>query len=211
MKTVVRRMDALERGLARYYTGKLCRHGHDSERYTVNGHCVECQSAYAKTDAVKRRQIRYRKANKSKIAISYEAWYAQEENKTKKLGYMRDYNKTVANPRTRYRYKTDHVFAVATRARARLAKALQRFGYPKSGKTQELIGCSYEELVFHIEAQFVDGMGWHNRNEWHIDHIVPVASAKNEQELLALFHFSNLRPLWADENRRKGAKLEMAA
>lgn len=210
MKTI-RRIDAIELGLERYYTGKLCRHGHDSERYTANGRCIACQSAYAKTDEERRKRLEYRSANKKKAASNYADWYAQEENKLKKLSYMRDYNKTTANPRTRRRYETDHVFAVATRCRARLAKALQRFGYAKNGKTQDLIGCSYEDLVSHIESQFVDGMDWHNRNEWHIDHIIPVASAKTEEELLALFHFSNLQPLWADENRRKGARIEVVS
>jgi hypothetical protein len=203
----VRRIDAIELGLDRYYTGKLCRCGHDSERYTANGHCVTCQSDYAKTDKARRKQATRRMKSKGDSSKYYEAWYAIEDNKAKKLGYMREYNRAVANPRTRRRYKTDHVFAVATRCRARLAKALQRSGYAKNGKTQDLIGCSYEDLVSHIESQFVDGMGWHNRNEWHIDHIVPVASAKTEEELLALFHFSNLQPLWADENRKKGARL----
>lgn len=210
MKTI-RRVDALALGLDKYYTGRPCRHGHASERYAVNGHCVACQAERAKTDDERRRRLEYRAANKKRLAINYEAWYAQPQNRLKKLEYMRDYNKTVANPRTQRRYETDNVFAVATRCRARLAKALQRAGYAKNGKTQDLIGCSYKDLIAHIEAQFVDGMGWHNRNEWHLDHIIPVASAKTEDELLDLFHFSNLQPLWADDNRRKGARLEVVA
>lgn len=36
------RREAARRGEVRYYTGKLCQRGHDSERYTSNGMCVEC-------------------------------------------------------------------------------------------------------------------------------------------------------------------------
>jgi len=39
---IITRMSAAHSGLKRYYTGKLCKYGHDSERYVYNGHCVEC-------------------------------------------------------------------------------------------------------------------------------------------------------------------------
>jgi len=39
---IITRMDAAKAGLKRYYTGKLCKHGHKSERYVYNGHCVKC-------------------------------------------------------------------------------------------------------------------------------------------------------------------------
>jgi len=45
---------------------------------------------------------------------------------------------------------------------------------------------------------------WHS---WHIDHIVPLAFAENEQELLALNHYTNLRPLWSIENQNKAGML----
>jgi hypothetical protein len=201
----VRRVDAIAVGMQRYFTSKACKAGHFAERYTANGHCIACQAEYSATEQVRAKQEQYRSANKPKQAQRYAEWYA--ENKDKKLGYMRDYSKTVALPRVKQRYREDLVFAVATRARARLAKAIQRTGYAKNSKTHELIGCSYKELAAHLEAQFVDDMGWHNRADWHIDHIVPVASAKTEEELLNLFHFTNLQPLWADENRRKGARV----
>lgn len=201
----VRRIDAIAAGLQTYFTSKSCKRGHVAERYTANGHCTICQSEYAKTEKVKTTQAQYRQANKQRQAQLYVGWYA--ENRDKKLDYMREYNNAVAAPKRAAMYRGDHIFAVATRARARLAKAIQRLGYAKNGRTHELIGCSYIELAAHLEAQFVDGMGWHNRADWHIDHIVPVASAKTEEQLLALFHFTNLQPLWALDNRRKGARL----
>ena len=58
----------------------------------------------------------------------------------------------------------------------------------------------------HIERQFLRGMNWENRDKWHIDHIVPLATAKSEAEVLALNHFTNLRPIWSRDNLSKGAK-----
>lgn len=70
-----------------------------------------------------------------------------------------------------------------------------------------MLGCSWEQLRDYIENQFVDGMTWENRNLWHIDHIVPLSSAKTIEELEKLCHYTNLQPLWALDNMSKGAKL----
>ena len=71
-----------------------------------------------------------------------------------------------------------------------------------------MIGCLFDRLVLHIERQFLPGMSWENRSEWHIDHIVPLASASSLEEMERLNHFTNLRPLWASDNLSKGAKVE---
>jgi hypothetical protein len=48
-------------------------------------------------------------------------------------------------------------------------------------------------------------MSWENRAEWHIDHIVPLATAKCEEDVIKLNHFTNLRPLWAADNLKKNS------
>ena len=70
----------------------------------------------------------------------------------------------------------------------------------------KLVGCDWTTLKNHIESQFLKGMNWTNREHWHIDHIEPLASAGSEEALMQLCHFSNLRPMWADENLKKGSK-----
>ena len=78
----------------------------------------------------------------------------------------------------------------------------------KTGKTMELTGCSKEELYKHLESKFMEGMTWDNYGEWHIDHIIPCASFNLEdpEEQKKCFHLTNLQPLWALDNIRKGAK-----
>lgn len=39
---IISRVDAAKKGLSKFYTGKPCRKGHLSERYTINGVCCEC-------------------------------------------------------------------------------------------------------------------------------------------------------------------------
>lgn len=81
----------------------------------------------------------------------------------------------------------------------------------KHQSTFELLGCTLEELYAHIEAQFLPGMSWGNygHDTWHIDHIKPCASfdLTDPEQQRVCFHYTNLQPLWAIDNIRKGAKL----
>ena len=60
-----------------------------------------------------------------------------------------------------------------------------------------------------MESQFTDGMTWDNWGKygWHVDHKVPLSSAKTPDELIKLCHYTNLQPLWAKDNLSKGAKI----
>ena len=77
----------------------------------------------------------------------------------------------------------------------------------KNNKTFEVVGCTPEELKNHIESKFLVGMSWENQGDWHIDHIIPLSSAINEDEIIKLCHYTNLQPLWALDNMKKGSKL----
>jgi hypothetical protein len=77
----------------------------------------------------------------------------------------------------------------------------------KKNKTFEIIGCFPKELKEHLEKQFSNGMTWENRNEWHIDHIIPLSSANSEEEVYKLCHYTNLQPLWKEDNLKKSNKL----
>ena len=91
--------------------------------------------------------------------------------------------------------------------RSRTYSAFRNKGYKKNSKTQEMLGVDWEVCKAHIERQFTKGMNWDNRSEWHIDHIIPLASAKTEEELKKLCHYSNLQPLWELDNLSKSDKI----
>ena len=125
------------------------------------------------------------------------------ENKRRKLPHRK---KAIAKYYVDRR-KADALFALKGRIRTRLGHALRGAGYTKRSKTFDIVGCAAEELKARIESRFLNGMSWENRHLWHIDHEIPLASAKTEEELLALCHYTNLQPLWAEDNLKKSDKI----
>lgn len=83
-------------------------------------------------------------------------------------------------------------------------------GRTKKCKTFKYIGCSVVELKSHLENQFKDGMSWENYGKWHIDHITPRShfDHNNESEIFKCWHYTNLQPLWASENIKKGNRIK---
>ena len=78
----------------------------------------------------------------------------------------------------------------------------------KNNKTFDIVGCSPQFLKEHLEKQFKDGMTWDKiGKEIHIDHIIPLSSAKTEEDIYKLCHYTNLQPLWAQENLSKGNRI----
>ncbi|RYF14169.1 MAG: hypothetical protein EOO77_14625 [Oxalobacteraceae bacterium] len=96
-------------------------------------------------------------------------------------------------------------------ARARFVKQLKQVGKNKTRATMELVGCSKEQLVQHIEQQFQQGMSWQNHgngpHKWNVDHIIPCSAFDftSEEEQDKCFHYSNLQPLWFIDNMKKGS------
>ena len=108
----------------------------------------------------------------------------------------------------RKRRREDVQFKLACRLTDRLNKALRGIG---SGQDAvRYLGCSLKELKAHLSMQFETGMTWENHGEWHIDHIIPLASVDltKESKLRKVCHYTNLQPLWAADNIRKGSKIE---
>lgn len=84
---------------------------------------------------------------------------------------------------------------------------MKRDGMKKNRRSNKYLGCSSSEAVKHIEKQFKKGMTWANHGKvWHIDHIVPLASfdLSNDDHVLMCCHYTNLQPMWASDNIRKG-------
>lgn len=144
-------------------------------------------------EILKAYRANYRRANVVKEAIWKGSWYTK--------------NVKNISRKAKERYRTDYFHALKSRVRHRTREAFKRAKIVKPNKTHILLGCTYSTLMRHIESLFTSGMTWENRGKWHIDHIIPLASATNEEELIKLCHYTNLQPLWAVDNLRKGSKI----
>ncbi len=94
-----------------------------------------------------------------------------------------------------------------------LRTTLKYKGIRKNNRCWELlVGYTKKELMNHLEKQFKKGMSWDNYGKWHIDHIIPISAFnyKNTEHIdfKRCWALENLKPLWANENEQKGAKLE---
>lgn len=141
----------------------------------------------------------YRLKNKEKLSEK-----AKEYNRINK-GKRREQNRIYQKKRR----SENTLIKLMTNIRARVFEYLKYKKISKRNTTLNIVGCSRQELKVHLEKQFKHGMTWENHNfyGWHIDHIIPLSSAKDEEELYKLFYYTNLQPLWAEENYKKGNKI----
>ena len=94
--------------------------------------------------------------------------------------------------------------------RSRIYTVLKRKNTTKLESTLTLLGVDNIDTVLkYLESKFETWMNWDNHGEWHIDHIKPCASfdLKCPVQQLACFHYTNLQPLKAIDNLKKGAKI----
>lgn len=116
-------------------------------------------------------------------------------------------NRERRNEYERNRKLNDPIYKLKKNVRTRLNKYLKSAGITKSNRTFDIVGCSPPELKEYLERQFADGMSWEKMGKKiHIDHIIPLSSAKTEEEIYKLAHYSNLQPLWAKDNLIKSNK-----
>jgi len=150
----------------------------------------------------------WNKNNPEKHRDNFNRWKAENAER------MREHNRNWArnnrgkiNAQRREKHATDPKFAMAMRCRSRLGSALKAKGFKKGSKTADMIGCTWEQLCAHLETFFTDSINWDTRSTWHIDHIIPLASAKTMEELMELAKWTNLQPLFGPDNFAKGDKM----
>ena len=152
-----------------------------------------------KKDEIRLKQKEFYNNNKEKFKESRKVFY--EKNKQKIIKKNTEYQKNKG--------KIDLLFRVKRRLRSMISNLLFRKKIPKNTKTSKIIGCEYNEFIIHLENNFQPWMSWDNYGlyngefnfGWDIDHIIPISSAKNNEELFKLNHYTNLQPLCSKINR----------
>ena len=169
-------------------------------------------------DIIKKKTL-YNKSEKGKETIkkfwlspkgpaARKRYNQSEQGRKKNLKYARD------------RYNNDPSFRIRNNLSSRLGTWLKSLDVKKKAKTMELVGCSKGFCKRQLEKQFYphpitgEKMTWNNHSNkgWHIDHIIPFESFKKEdlndiEIQKKIMHYTNLQPLWAEENLKKGGKV----
>ena len=123
-------------------------------------------------------------------------WYALHYKKI---------NKSTTQRQNRL-YREDSLYKLKKAMRSQCYRTVKLLALDKKpSKTFEWVGCTPEQLKAHFESLFIEGMSWENYGKWHVDHIRPISSFKAE-EWEQINHYTNLQPLWANDNFAKGDK-----
>lgn len=141
----------------------------------------------------------YYQRNKERVLKQQKEYVSRPEVRESRRKLLREYSRSRCN--------TDASFRLSKNMRVRIWHAIN--GNVKSVKTEELIGCSIECLKAHLQSHFSTGMSWDNYGKWHVDHIRPCAmfDMSSEDEQRKCFHYTNLQPMWREDNLRKSDKL----
>ena len=159
------------------------------------------KKSYCKCCGMKKYQTPYRQSDigRAKKSIADKKYRSKPESKKK------------VNEQRYERYHNDPAYKIKILLRGRLRKVIDRKKTTKRF-TQEL-GCTYDELVAHLESQFYPDpktgeiMTWdnHTSDGWHIDHIKPLNDFDlyDDEQFKEAANYKNLQPLWWWQNLSK--------
>ena len=150
---------------------------------------------------VKENHKKWYKENKEYFSLYHKKW--REDNKEKWREIKRNYEKT--------RKHNDPLYKLIANFRTAIYTVLKENNLNKYGHYFEILQYSPEELVNHLEKQFVDGMSWENYGGWHVDHKLPITyfnfKEVGDEEFLKCWGLDNLQPMWGEENIKKSNKI----
>jgi len=165
----------------------------------IRNYCKKCQRDMNKKyveklgDELKERKKIWSEKNSEKVKEYRKKTYEKHGKRLSKIRYEK--------------VKSDSTEYLKVLMRRRIRAILKSKNLRRRLPSETLVGCSYSELKIYLESKFENGMSWENQGSWHIDHIIPLSSANTESEIYKLCYFTNLQPLWAEDNLKKGNRL----
>lgn len=185
-----------------------------SRRYMASpGRAKRAEAAAARSEAAKLRKRAFRaEYEKRPHVVNYRASYkARPERRQRSAELSKRPEKLSRRAAVcRRRRSADPKFLLSGRMSSLIRARLRGV---KAGRSwRSMVDYTVDELLAHIERQFLPGMGWHNASRWHIDHIIPVSAfdytSPEDESFRRCWALSNLRPLWRLDNIRKSARVE---
>jgi hypothetical protein len=112
----------------------------------------------------------------------------------------------------RLREKKNPGIVISRRISILITGSLKKKRQERCRQWEMVVGYNIEDLKEHLERQFLPGMSWENIGKWHIDHKVPIAAFNyktiDDIDFKRCWALENLRPMWALENMKKGARVD---
>lgn len=179
----------------------------NKEKVKINKANYYAKNIIKKSDSIKEYMQEWRLNNKDKTSKYNKDWALKNNDYQKKY---RKINKEYISKKYTERLDNDFIFKYSHNIRNLIRCSFKRGCkgiYKKGLKTESILGCSIDYFLQFISEKFSEGMNIENHGEWHLDHITPISSAKNEDDLIKLNHYTNFQPLWAKDNLKKGNKL----
>lgn len=158
----------------------------------------------------------YRRSHKEETQLQQKEYYLLHREKL--ISHSHEYYNCNKKARVAHvvayrkkRYASDPQFRLSHQASKAIRGCLKSNSGSKNGQSWlSLVGYTVAELKAHLESQFLPGMSWENRGEWHVDHIRPICSfnftSPEDIEFKQCWELSNLRPLWKADNLKKAAE-----
>ena len=161
----------------------------------------------------KKTSEKYYQKNKERINKYSLKWASSNKDRVKKRLIIYNKLERVIEKRKAYlknKRDTNIQFKLVTNLRTRINYAILSKRSRKSNSTTNLLGCTIIELKQYLESKFLPTMTWENYGAWHIDHIVPLSTfdLTDPEQFAKACHYTNLQPLWAEENSRKHDRLD---
>lgn len=176
--------------------------------------CISKSKEYRELnkESIKESKKEYYEKNKEDI-ISKNIIYCKKNkdrrNELARENYHKNNYKENKRIYTKNKLEEDELFKLKFNIRTLIRNSIKRRFTKKSKKTTEILGCSFEELKLYLESKFDDKMNWENQGTyWHIDHIIPISYANNEEDVYLLNHYTNLQPLYWLDNLKKSNNYE---
>ena len=138
--------------------------------------------------------------------------YCSTECKPNSCASLSGRAREAANKRAKYSSNLSYNLECRMRTQLRRNSTLMRMAINRGQQSPTLedrLGYSIAELRSHLESLFTDGMSWGRFDEIHIDHKIPLSSFSLdiESEYNECWSLSNLQPLWAIDNQKKGDRM----
>lgn len=161
-------------------------------------YCKDCSNEYKRTD--KWRELDNERTKRRWATPEYKEY--QKDYKEKNIIKIRKQ----LNAYHSKKRKEDNLYKIRTSVSRRINHIIKG---AKTQPTLKILGADRDTIIKHFESLFSNGMTWENYGPkgWHIDHFYPISKAKTEEEIYKLNHYTNLRPLWWQDNLKKSDKI----